>query len=197
MGAVAPAKATALFLTGRPGVGKTTVIRAVVAQLASCAGGFYTEEIRERRQRTGFRLIALYPGIVRVGTLASVNISSPCRVGNYGVDLVDLDRVGVAALVAAVEDPRVDVVVIDEIGKMELYSSAFRRAVLRALASPKPVLATVMARPERWVDAIKARQDVSLVEVTVSNRQAMPERVLRWLGRAGACETTVPPNREE
>ena len=182
----------ALFLTGRPGVGKTTVIRAVAARLGSRVGGFYTEEIREGGRRTGFRLIALPPGSFGTGTLASVNISSPCRVGKYGVDLIDLDRVGVAALLEAVEHPQVDVVVIDEIGKMELYSSAFRQAVLGALASPKPVLATVMAGPQPWVDAIKARPDVGLVEVTLSNRQAMPERVVGWLFGAQAGANSIP-----
>jgi nucleoside-triphosphatase len=62
----------ALLLTGRPGVGKTTVIRAVVARLHGKAGGFYTEEIRERGRRTGFRLVALDG---TTGTLASVNVS--------------------------------------------------------------------------------------------------------------------------
>jgi nucleoside-triphosphatase len=74
------------------------------------------------------------------------------------------------------------VVVIDEIGKMELFSPRFREAVQAALASPKPVLATVMAAPHPWVDAIKARSDVLLVEVMPANRQRLPEQVLRWLG---------------
>ncbi len=64
---------------------------------------------------------------------------------------------------------------------MELFSSAFREATLAALDSPKVVLASVMAGPQPWVDAIKARSDVTLVEVTLANRQALPERIHRWL----------------
>jgi nucleoside-triphosphatase len=168
----------ALLLTGRPGIGKTTIIRTVASQLGSSAGGFYTEEIREQGRRVGFRLVSL-DGIT--GTLAGVNISGPYRVGRYGVDLRDLEQVGVKALQRAIQQRSVSVVVIDEIGKMELFSSAFREAVLTALDSPKIVLASVMTGPHDWVDAIKARADVVLIDVTQANRQAIPERICRWL----------------
>lgn len=170
----------ALLLTGRPGVGKTTVIRTVVARLRGKAGGFYTEEIREGGRRTGFRLVALDGP---TGTLASVNVSGPVRVGKYGVHLHDLEEVGVKALWRAIEQPDLSVVVIDEIGKMELASPAFRKAVRAALDGPKVVLATVMARSHPWVDELKAGDGVALEEVTVANRQALPGRVLAWVSQ--------------
>jgi len=77
-----------------------------------------------------------------------------------------------------------DLIVIDEIGRMELFSPAFREAVERALDSPKLVLGTVMARSHPWVDAIKARSNVSLVEVTTLNRSTLPEQILRGLRQA-------------
>ncbi len=172
----------ALLLTGRPGVGKTTVIREVVARLGKAAGGFYSEEVREQGQRIGFRLVALDGP---VGTLAAVNISGPYRVSKYGVHLHDLEQVGVEAIRRALAQPHVAVVVIDEIGKMELFSPAFRMAVQEALSGPKPLLATVMAGPQPWVDAIKARPDVTLIEVTPANRQALPGRIIRWLQGIG------------
>jgi nucleoside-triphosphatase len=175
----------ALLLTGRPGVGKTTVIRSVVAQLGARAGGFYTEEIRESGRRTGFRLVTLDGS---TGTLADLNISGPYRVGRYGVHLSNLEQVGVAALWAAIRQPEVSVVVIDEIGKMELFSTAFCQAVLAALDSPKTVLASVMARSHPWVDAIKARHDVKLVEATQANRQDLPEQIVRWMQQTGAFQ---------
>jgi nucleoside-triphosphatase len=173
-------------LTGRPGLGKTTAIRRVVAQLGPRAGGFYTEEIREAGRRTGFRLVALDGA---EGILAGVNISGPDRVGKYGVHRADLDRVGVAALERAIEQPDVSVVVVDEIGKMELFSPAFRAAVLAALESPKPVLGTVMAGAHPWVDAIKRRRDVTVVELTRAHREALPQKILEWL-QAGTEDQT-------
>jgi nucleoside-triphosphatase len=174
----------ALLLTGRPGVGKTTVIRAVAAELDPRVGGFYTEEIREGRRRIGFRLIAIGTDQTQEGLLATVGSPSRHRVGAYGVHLNDLERVGVRAVRRAVEDPGIAVVVIDEIGKMELLSSEFREAVLTALSSPKPVLATIMSGRQPWVEAIKARPDATMIEVTSLNRRELPDRILDWLRMA-------------
>lgn len=176
-----------LLLIGQPGVGKTTIVRSVVASLGMKAGGFYTEEIREHGRRTGFRVMSLDG---TTGILASVSVSGPYRVGKYCVHLDDLEQVGVSAVWEAVEHPDVSVVVIDEIGKMELLSPAFRLAVLAALDSPKLVLATAMARSEPWLDVVKARPDVTLMEVSRSNREALPERILLWLLQKQ--EETVP-----
>jgi nucleoside-triphosphatase len=165
---------------GRPGVGKTTIIQSIVAHLGRRAGGFYTEEVREHGRRTAFRLVALDGP---TGILASVSSSSRHRVGRYGVHLDDLEEVGVTALRRAIEEPHIWVVVIDEIGKMELFSPAFRQAVEAALSSPKQVLATVMAGRHPWVDDIKARAGVDLMEITLEHRQTIPDRILRWLNR--------------
>lgn len=168
----------ALFLTGRPGVGKTTVIKSVVEALGPRADGFYTEEIRERGKRQGFRLVGLRG---ERETLAHVRWSKRGgpRVGRYGVDVAAVERVGVAAIERGLVKGRV--LIIDEIGKMELFCEAFKAAVPAALEGPEPVIATVMARPHPWVDALKARPDVMLWEVTVENRDEMPSRILDWL----------------
>ena len=168
----------ALLLTGRPGVGKTTALRSVVARLGARAGGFYTKEIREAGRRTGFRLVTLDG---TTGILAGLNISSPYRVGRYGVHLSNLEKLGVEALWRAIREPEVPVVVIDEIGKMELFSPAFRDAVLAGLDSPKAVIGTITLARSSWVDALKARPDVTLLEVTPANRAACPELILAWL----------------
>jgi nucleoside-triphosphatase len=167
-----------LLLTGRPGVGKTTVIKAVAQVLDKRADGFYTEEIRERGQRQGFRLLGLRG---EQATLAHVRYQKrgwPC-VGRYGVDVDALEQVGVATLERALAQG--SVVVVDEIGKMELFSEAFKAATLAALDGAAPVIATVMARPHPWVDALKVRPGVTLWQVTVENRDQLPARVLAWV----------------
>jgi nucleoside-triphosphatase len=168
----------ALLLTGRPGVGKTTAIRSVVAQLGAGAGGFYTGEIREAGRRTGFRLVTLDGP---TGILAGLNISSPYCVGRYGVHLSNLEELGVGSLWRAIRSSEVSVVVIDEIGKMELFSTAFREAVLAGLDSPKAVIGTITLARSPWVEALKARPDVTLLEVTAANRSACPGLILAWL----------------
>ena len=165
------------LLTGRPGTGKTSLIKQVVAQMKGKAGGFYTEEIRSQGVREGFRLVTLDgEGAI----LAHVNIHSPYRVSKYGVDIDALDRVGVPALYTAAQ--QCDLVVIDEIGKMELFSASFREAVSRVINSGKRVLGTIMLNPDPSADAIKRQPQVNLVTVTRDNYQQVLAELLHWLG---------------
>jgi nucleoside-triphosphatase len=165
-----------ILLTGRPGVGKTTVIKTVVKQLGGRAGGFYTAEIREGGRRQGFKIVTLDG---QEGILSHVDIKAPPRVSRYGVNLRDLEEVGVAALQRAIEEA--DLVIVDEIGKMELFSQGFRRAVAEAIEGDKPVLGTVMASPEPWVDALKDLPQVTVIEVTTDNREQIAPLIMELL----------------
>jgi nucleoside-triphosphatase len=166
-----------LLLVGRPGIGKTTVIQAAVQRLAGRAGGFYTEEMRGPGGRKGFRLVTL-DGQETV--MAHVSLRGPGRprVGRYGVDVAAIERVGVAAVRRAMQEQRI--VVVDEIGKMELFCGPFKDAVLQAMGGPCPVVATAMARPNPWVDGLKAMPNVTIWEVTVENRDGLAEQVVHW-----------------
>lgn len=167
----------ALFLTGPPGVGKTTIMREALAQAGAAAGGFYTEEMRSGGVRQGFRLTTLEG---RSTVLAHVEVKGRHRVGKYGVNLEGLEGVGVAAIRQASQGAAV--VVIDEVGRMELFSTSFRQAVTEALASGKRVLGTVMLAPHPWADALKRRPEVEVVMVTRANRDQVLDMVRRWLG---------------
>jgi nucleoside-triphosphatase len=167
-----------LLITGLPGTGKTTIIKQAAQALGARAGGFYTEEIRGPGGRKGFRLVTL-PSGGREAVMAHVDIRTRNRVGRYGVDVATLDAVGVAAVREAVQSR--EVVVIDEIGKMELFSGEFQGAVLKAMSSPKIVVATVMHKSHAWVNALKAMPQVTVWQVTKSNREEMPGRVMEWI----------------
>jgi len=164
------------LLTGRPGTGKTRLIKEAIAGMGSKAGGFYTEEIRNRGVRLGFKLVTLDG---QSATLAHVNIHSPYRVSKYGVDIDSLDRVGVSALHKAAQ--QCHLVVVDEIGKMELFSPNFREAVLQIIGSDKRVLGTIMFNSHPWADAIKRRPQVDLIPVTGANYHRVLEELQHWL----------------
>ena len=170
--------AKTLLLTGRPGVGKTTVIRQVAALLGARAGGFYTQEMRGPGGRKGCRLVTLAAGGPEA-VIAHVDIRSRNRVGRYGVDVAALDSVGVAAIRRAIQSN--EIVVVDEIGKMEMFSGEFRGAVLKAVSSDKIVVATVMQQNHDWILALKGMPQVMVWQLTESNRNEMPGRVMEWI----------------
>jgi nucleoside-triphosphatase len=164
------------LLTGRPGTGKTSLIKQVVAQMKGQAGGFYTEEIRRQGVREGFRLVTLDG---ETAILAHVRIHGPHRVGKYGVDVEALDGVGVPALKRAAQ--HCDLVIVDEIGKMELFSPRFWEAVSRVIASGKKVLGTIMLNPNPFADAIKHQPNVNLLTVTRENYETVLAELLKWV----------------
>jgi nucleoside-triphosphatase THEP1 len=169
----------AVLLTGRPGVGKTTVIRECLAALPGRCGGFYTQEMRARGRRLGFEIVTM-EGARAI--LARAGVGGLPRVGKYGVYVENVDRVAVPSVQRAVAEA--DYVVIDEIGKMELFSETFRAAVLSAVNSPKAVLGTVMQRAHPWVDALKSMPQVVVVPVTLQNRDSLVERIAQLLSPA-------------
>ena len=169
---------TIVLLTGVPGSGKTTAVQHIVAALQRDADGFTTREIRKARARWGFEIVTLDGG--QDGLLAHVEIRGGPRVGRYGVDLTALEEIGIARIEAAVR--RGALVVIDEIGPMEILSAPFRQAVEAALASGADVLGTIAARSDPFTDAIKARADVTLVEITPARREAVVAEGVALLG---------------
>jgi len=168
--------ANVYLLTGRPGTGKTTIIREALTGLSLSAGGFYTEEIRVAGERLGFKIVTLTG---QSTVLSHVDISGSHRVSKYGVDVNGLDNTGVTAIHQAIND--CDVIVIDEIGKMELLSPRFREAVLKAVDSRKKVLGTVMLNAHPFADEIKRRSNVIVVQVNVDNRKQVLKEVTEWL----------------
>ena len=165
-----------LLLTGRPGVGKTTLIRAIVEKLGpSKAGGFWSKEIREGGRRVGFSIETLSG---QTGILAHCGLSSGPRLGRYIVNIKDINEIAVPALVNARQSDKL--IIIDEIAKMELFSREFAHEVRRCLDNRR-VVATIQQRRDKFLDEVRARNDVRLLELTVSNRNEMQRKIIALL----------------
>ena len=156
-----------ILITGKPGVGKTTLILKVVQDYQN-VHGFFTREIRKNRKRVGFAIETLDG---KKGILAHVDIQSPFRVSKYKVNLKDIEKICIPSITK-----EGDLIVIDEIGKMELFSEEFKQKVIEALDTGK-VVATIMERPNLFCDKIKNRKDVNLFTVTEENRNNLVDVV--------------------
>ena len=167
-----------VLIEARPGAGKTTALKRV-AELLRGSGvtvaGFVTQEMRVRGRRVGFEIETLLRG--EWGTLAHVDMPGPPRVGRYGVDLGQFERLALPALQASAQ-----AMLIDELGKMELASAPFRTAVLKLLDRATPVAATIQTHRDPFTDELKQRRDIELVRLTHANRDRLPawvaERIL-------------------
>ena len=167
-----------LLLEGHPGIGKTTVTRRLLTLLQEAGvpvAGFTTGELRTGGRREGF-VVEAVSGAREV--LAHVDLPGPPRVGRYGVDLAALERV---ALPALREPGAGGVVVVDELGRMELASAAFCETVVELLGRDVAVVATVHHGRHQFTDALKRRPDIRVVRVTEATRDGLPEQLVNRL----------------
>lgn len=168
-------------ITGLPGAGKTHALLKVIEMLEAegvAVGGMVTEPIIEDNKRTGFAIIDW--ASKEKGVFAHVNIHSKFSVGKFGVDLDVLEEVGVKALMKACEDA--DVIVIDEVGRMEVESPTFIDTVKYALDIEKPLLLTLHKKSRNpLLQDIRRRDDVRILEVTPINRNLLPYKIMKLM----------------
>ncbi|MDY6949902.1 MAG: NTPase [Thermodesulfobacteriota bacterium] len=176
-----------VLLEGDPGVGKTTLLRKIAEGISHLGiGGFHTQEIREKGRRVGFR-IETFSG--ESGILSHTKFKTGPRVGKYRVDVPGFERIGVGGLERALSESTV--ILIDEIGKMELFSERFKEVVTQCLDSEKVVLATIMSRSHPFVDGLKIRYNVEVLKVTIGNRVQLESKLIKEIMSKCASRASV------
>jgi nucleoside-triphosphatase len=153
-----------ILVTGPPRSGKSTLIEKVVQSIRRPAIGFFTQELREKGKRVGFSITTLQG---KTGVLAHQSIKSKFRVAKYGVNLEDLDQIAVPSMLPSAPG---QVVVVDEIGKMECFSRLFKETLLKVLSADNLVIGSVAMKGDRFIQSIKERDDVSLVSISENTR---------------------------
>ena len=164
------------LITGLPGSGKTTLFKRLVREFRHLDPiGFYTQEIREGNVRKGFTINGLDGS---TGVLAHVDFSSDFRVGRYGVDVAGfenfIDRISFS-------DPGNNLVMIDEIGKMECFSERFKSLIATLVESDPVFIATIAMQGGGLIEEIKQRADIRLFRVTHKNQNTIIRRIEKSL----------------
>jgi nucleoside-triphosphatase len=83
------------------------------------------------------------------------------------VNLGDLDQVAVPSMLPSTDD---QLVVIDEIGKMECLSRLFKETLLRVLSLDNQVIGSIALKGDHFIQTIKSRDDVALVSISETTR---------------------------
>ena len=176
-------------ITGMPSVGKTqTLIKIIefLEQSGYAIGGMITEPIVERKKRVGFYVADWQTKVKEV--FAHIDIDSKDRVGKYGVDTSALERIGVPAIESAIANEEINIIIIDEIGKMEMLSERFCEMVIEALDSDKPIMVTLHKKSRTpLLQDVRRRDDIRILEVTHVNRNLLPYKIEKIM------EEKLPP----
>jgi nucleoside-triphosphatase len=178
---------TKVLLSGPPGSGKTTLTKAVVQRLrdrGETLAGFTTSDIRRGGRRTGFTIT----GIGGLERLLAVRGGPGPKVGSYGVDVRAFEEVALLEIENGLELGAT--LVIDEIGKMELLSDAFRELIVRAMDADR-VIATVQAHADPFTDAIKQRPDVRKIELPYGGGHDLVQTIAAWLAEESAARSST------
>ena len=176
-------------ITGMPGVGKTSTLRKIVKSLEDhgyVVQGMITEPVLKKKKRVGFYVQDWETGEKAV--FAHADFEHRESVGKYGVDIEALEKVGIPAIENAINDDEINIIVIDEIGKMEMLSEKFCEMVVEALDSDKPILVTLHKKSRTpLLQDVRRRDDIRILEVTPVNRNLLPYKIEKIM------EEKLPP----
>jgi nucleoside-triphosphatase len=171
-------------LTGQPGVGKPTAINRLCSHYSAegvSIQGIITKEIRENGQRIGFKITDIATG--KEGWLARKDSSAGPRIGSYHVVSEDLENIGVLGLERVLQAPA-DLIIVDEIGPMEMTSSSFRNAISKILRVERPTVVTVKLGTS-YPEVEQIRSDSIQLEITEDNREEIYRKLIghidRWI----------------
>jgi nucleoside-triphosphatase len=176
-------------ITGMPNVGKTDTIIKIINSLENhgyTVQGMITEPIVKKHKRVGFFVTNWQTKEKEI--FAHIDFDTKEKVGKYGVDINALEKIGVPAIEKAILDENVNIIVIDEIGKMEMLSEKFCEMVIEALDSDKPILVTLHKKSRTpLLQDVRRRDDIRILEVTPVNRNLLPYKIEKIM------EEKLPP----
>ena len=161
-----------IFITGASGSGKSTLVQQIIEGMDLKIEGIRTPDIRRNKRRVGFKLVNVATG--EEGILAHIEQDEGPRLSKYRVNMEDLEEFTEKCLRDI--SPETDLVVIDEIGTMELYSDKFEDAVIDILESNIPVLAVLhrnyVSNFNKYGTVYQLDDDFIKVKVDIENRLA-------------------------
>lgn len=168
-------------ITGLPGSGKTCALMRVMEMLKESdliIGGMMDEPVMDGRHIVGYTVRDILTGESQA--FAGPETESKIMIGKIGVDLAKFEEISIKAIRNACE--KCDIIVIDEIGKVEVESPGFVETVKEALDVDKPMILTLHKKSRNpLLQDIRRRDDVRILEVTPTNRNILPYKIIRLM----------------
>lgn len=170
-------------ITGMPSVGKTKTLLKIIEKIEKTGykiGGMITEPILENKKCVGFYVMDWQTKEKDVFAHLTMDVKD--KIGKFGVNVAALEKVGIPAVEKAINDETINIIIIDEIGKMEMLSEKFCEVVIEALDSDKPILVTLHKKSRSpLLQDVRRRDDIRILEVTTVNRNLLPYKIEKIL----------------
>ena len=171
--------ASVYVITGVPGIGKTTALVRLTKMLKNAGvevDGFYSVEVKDKGERKGFSFVDIKTGdTVQLASISGDGI----RFSRYRVKVKNIDQFVPKVIQRAIEYSKI--IILDEIGPMELFSNSFRKAVEDLLKTDKVIIAVVHRSFSHDLMKEVLKSAKAKIEVTESNRDAIPEQLFQML----------------
>ena len=167
-----------IFITGYPGSGKTTLFNEIINDIKKIKPdiviyGFTTKEIRDKGERVGFSIQNFKN---ENGILAHVDFKSGQHVGKYGINLKDLENIGIKTLIESLSNDEIELIAIDEIGRMEMYHPDFLKIVNQIINSSKPLLATISYKNIELLKSLKEKKGNYIINLSITPKDGIKRK---------------------
>lgn len=178
-----------ILLTGKPRIGKSTILSKFIDTYPNQVGGFVAEEIRdENNNRVGFKFVTIDG---RSAVFAhKTDIDSPHTIGSYHVDLNVINSFAVPELKQAAQEDKL--ILIDEIGRMQNFSNDFMQTIVKILDENIPFVGTIVKESEPWSMPIRSHDKALLIEVNKATRDALPEVLVQYYTQKDKISKLTP-----
>lgn len=167
-----------LFLTGKINIGKTTVLNSIRKKLNISddkIGGFLTKAFLDNGKIKGFYIEAINYNLQIPKFQERIIGYIPDELKWVGVTET-FENFGIEILNYCLKSS-FELIIMDELGFFESKAYIFQQKIHEIIESEKKVLGIIKPQQTTFMNSIRRRKDVTIVEITRQNRNYIPTKL--------------------
>ena len=159
-------------------VGKTTLVKKLLKNRQGNACGFFTKRYLSLVDEEGQYPIYMY-GVNEKPILNNDHLIGTCGNGKHYTNIDVFNSLGVKLITT--NNPN-DLIIMDEVGFLEMNAETFKNKVREVLISNNPVLIMLKQRLDiEFLKEIKENNNIEFIEMNIDNRNDVYDYVFKKL----------------